>query len=137
MIADATHNFTDGMAIAASFMASYKLGISTTIAVFFHEIPHEIGDMAILAQSGYGKFQIIFVQFLTAMGCIAGVFFSFAADSLPFSPGWMVPFIAGGFIYIATVDVIPSLFEKTTWPQTILEIFFMTLGVVLMLFITH
>lgn len=49
---DFIHNFTDGMAIAASYSASLPVGIATTVAVFIHEIPHEIGDMAILITSG-------------------------------------------------------------------------------------
>ena len=53
MIGDMLHNFTDGVAIASSFMLDMRLGISTTLAVFFHEIPHEVGDFAVLIKSGY------------------------------------------------------------------------------------
>jgi len=73
LIADTAHNFTDGMAIAASFTTSYQLGISTTVAVFFHEIPHEIGDFAILIQSGFSKRQAISAQVLTALGAFLGM----------------------------------------------------------------
>lgn len=66
------HNFTDGMAIAGSFLVSYKLGMTTTFAVFIHEIPHEIGDYAILLQSGYEKSDAMKIQFYTAFGALLG-----------------------------------------------------------------
>jgi zinc transporter 7 len=68
LIADATHNFTDGLAIGATFLYSQSAGITTTIAVFFHEIPHEIGDYAILIQSGFSKKNAMFAQLATAIG---------------------------------------------------------------------
>lgn len=55
LVADFAHNFTDGLAIGASFLAGQNIGIITTVTIFFHEIPHEIGDFAILIQSGCSK----------------------------------------------------------------------------------
>src|SRR5205814_9183640 len=64
LIADATHNFTDGLAMAASFYTSPSIGATTTVAVFFHEIPHEIGDYAMLIQSGFTKRRAMLSQFI-------------------------------------------------------------------------
>ncbi|CAG8457871.1 10199_t:CDS:2 [Paraglomus brasilianum] len=136
LIADATHNFTDGLAMAASFYASPSVGATTTVAVFFHEIPHEIGDYAILVQSGFTKRYALLSQFGTALGAFLGTFAGIAIEEYSrgdhpagekgFNVGdvgdgiWgtsvhmsdlVIPFTAGGFIYIATVGVIPELLE--------------------------
>ena len=58
LAADFAHNFTDGLAIGASFLGGTTLGMITTMTIFLHEIPHEIGDFAILMQSGCTKKQV-------------------------------------------------------------------------------
>ncbi|KAF9428032.1 hypothetical protein BGZ94_003557 [Podila epigama] len=141
LIADATHNFTDGLAMAASFYTSPAIGATTTVAVFFHEIPHEVGDYAILIQSGFPRSKAMMSQFITAIGAFLGTLagiaieeMSRAADassltggqkgedklalfgfeSIPMRGGDLViPFTAGGFLYIATVGVIPELLTVT------------------------
>ncbi|OAA56679.1 zip family metal cation transporter [Niveomyces insectorum RCEF 264] len=72
LIADFTHNITDGLAMAASFYASPTIGATTTVAVFFHEIPHEVGDFALLVQSGFSKRAAMGAQFVTALGALLG-----------------------------------------------------------------
>ncbi|CAD5230817.1 unnamed protein product [Bursaphelenchus okinawaensis] len=134
LIADFMHNFTDGLAIGASFVAGEKVGIITMITVLIHEIPHEIGDFAILVQSGYSKRKAMLIQLLTAIGALAGCFIA-CASSDPFSlaeqaqSSWVLPFTAGGFIYIAAVSVIPELLEKSSFLLSIAEVLAMTLGV--------
>jgi len=133
MIADFAHNFTDGMAIGASFLFSPSVGWSTTVAVFFHEIPHELGDYAILVQSGYSKKKAMLIQLLTAVGAILGTLVALiAGGQLESVAKYILPFTAGGFIYIATVDVIPELLKDTNVVQTIKELFTMFLGVGIM-----
>jgi zinc transporter 7 len=61
LAADFAHNFTDGLAIGASFLGGNTLGVITTITIFLHEIPHEIGDFAILMQSGCTKHKVSFI----------------------------------------------------------------------------
>uniref|UniRef100_A0A6B2L788 Uncharacterized protein n=1 Tax=Arcella intermedia TaxID=1963864 RepID=A0A6B2L788_9EUKA len=135
IIADIVHNFTDGMAIAASFMVSSKVGFGTTLAVLIHEIPHEIGDLAILIQTGMSKIQVVKVQFLTAVGALVGAMFGLLVGQSE-SSAWIIPFTAGGFIYLATADVIPQLFEKTDFTQSLKEVLSMIIGVSAMLLIT-
>eukprot|EP01089_Gocevia_fonbrunei_P022237 TRINITY_DN891_c0_g1_i2.p1 TRINITY_DN891_c0_g1~~TRINITY_DN891_c0_g1_i2.p1 ORF type:complete len:360 (+),score=48.47 TRINITY_DN891_c0_g1_i2:400-1479(+) len=130
LFADATHNFTDGLAIGASFLQSTPLGLSTTLAVLFHEIPHEIGDYAILIQSGFPKSKAIGAQVLTAVGAIMGTCVGIMIEGVgTAAASWVLPFTAGGFIYIATVNVIPELLTGTGVGQTIKEALAFSIGV--------
>merc|ERR1719361_2831956 len=72
LAADMFHNFTDGLAVGASYLAGDSVGLITTITILFHEIPHEIGDFAILIQSGVPRGKAIAFQLLTAVGAITG-----------------------------------------------------------------
>jgi solute carrier family 39 (zinc transporter), member 7 len=130
LIADFTHNITDGLALSSSFYASPTIGATTTVAVFFHEIPHEVGDFALLIQSGFSKKAAMGAQFITAIGAFLGTCIGIAVQELGGSssggaevtgPGlagtslqWgdmLLPFTAGTFLYVGTVAVIPELLE--------------------------
>jgi zinc transporter 7 len=129
LIADFTHNITDGLALSSSFYASPTIGATTTVAVFFHEIPHEVGDFALLIQSGFSKKAAMGAQFVTAIGALLGTCIGIAiqefggnsASADANQPGllgtslqWgdlLLPFTAGTFLYVGTVAVIPELLE--------------------------
>jgi zinc transporter 7 len=127
LIADFTHNITDGLAMSASFYTSPTIGATTTMAVFFHEIPHEVGDFALLIQSGFSKRAAMGAQFVTALGALLGTVIGIAVQEYGGSgattggPGlfgsglqWgdmLLPFTAGTFLYVGTVAVIPELLE--------------------------
>lgn len=129
LIADFTHNITDGLALSSSFYASPTIGATTTVAVFFHEIPHEVGDFALLIQSGFTKRQAMGAQFVTAVGAFLGTCIGIAVQEFGGNsqsagvqgPGlfgtslqWgdmLLPFTAGTFLYVGTVAVIPELLE--------------------------
>lgn len=110
LIGDALHNFIDGLVIAAAFVSSTKVGIATTIAIAFHEIPQEIGDFGVLLHSGFKKQRAILMNFVTALAAIVGGFAGFLISSSveSFIPA-LLPIAAGGFIYIASSDLIPEL----------------------------
>merc|ERR1712012_910684 len=138
LAADCFHNFTDGLAVGASFLAGDSIGMITTLTILFHEIPHEIGDFAILIQSGVPRGKAIALQLLTAVGAVTGCAASLilggpteAAASLA------LPFTAGGFIYIATVHVIPELLEGASFKQSVLEVRAMLAGVGMMVIIAQ
>lgn len=158
LIADFTHNITDGLALSSSFYASPALGATTTMAVFFHEIPHEVGDFALLIQSGFSKRKAMGAQFVTAVGAFIGTFIGILVqeysngDAAASGPGtgvgiwgtslqWgdmLLPFTAGTFLYVGTVAVIPELLE--TGPRkgeelkkTGLQFIAMALGAAIML----
>ncbi|XP_018803461.1 PREDICTED: protein catecholamines up [Bactrocera latifrons] len=137
LAADFAHNFTDGLAIGASYLAGNSIGIVTTITILLHEVPHEIGDFAILIKSGCTKRQAMMLQLVTALGAIAGTALALlGASGEDGSTAWVLPFTAGGFIYIATVSVLPELLEESTkLGQSIKEIMAMLIGVGLMIFI--
>ena len=131
LIADFTHNITDGLAMSSAFYASPTVGATTTVAVFFHEIPHEVGDFALLIQSGFSKRKAMGAQFVTAIGAFLGTFIGIAVQELGgghssttvdsatsgllgTSLAWgdmLLPFTAGTFLYVGTVSVIPELLE--------------------------
>merc|ERR1711935_781583 len=138
LAADAFHNFTDGLAIGASFMAGNTVGVMTTFSILFHEIPHEIGDYAILIQSGVPRLKAIFLQSFTALAAVAGCLVALFAQSAgqAAAAGIILPFTAGGFIYIATVSVIPELLQGTSLKQSVYEILALLAGVGMMVIIS-
>ena len=138
LFADCFHNFTDGLAIGASYLAGDNIGMITTLSILFHEIPHEIGDFAILIQSGVPRGKAIALQLLTAVGAITGCAVSLILGGATDAASKVaLPFTAGGFIYIATVHVIPELLEGASFKQSVLEIMAMLAGVGMMVIIAQ
>lgn len=136
LAADFTHNFTDGLAIGASYLAGKNIGIITTITILLHEVPHEIGDFAILIQSGCNRRKAIFLQLSTAVGALTGTVVSLLVEG-EVATTWILPFTAGGFIYIATVSVIPELLADTKLWQSVKEIIALLFGVYMMVLIAE
>jgi len=139
MAADMAHNFTDGLAIGSSFLVSEKMGWMTTMLILIHEVPHEIGDFAILVQSGCTKKDAMNFQLVTALGALLGTATSVMAGGLLESATQSIlPFTAGGFIYIATVSVIPELLsgDSSLW-QGCKEIIALCTGIALMVVIAE
>ncbi|XP_003707053.1 zinc transporter catecholamines up [Megachile rotundata] len=133
LVADFLHNFTDGLAIGASYLAGKNIGYITTFTILIHEVPHEIGDFAILIQSGYSKRKAMMLQLTTAIGALLGTYVSLLAEGMgDVATKWILPFTAGGFIYIATVSVIPELLTDTNFRQSVKEIISLLLGVFMM-----
>lgn len=142
IIADFTHNITDGLAMSSSFYASPTIGATTTLAVFCHEIPHEVGDFALLIQGGMSKRMAMGLQFVTALGALLGTVIGIAvqefggnsntvvdaaaignAGLFGTSLQWgdmLLPFTAGTFMYVGTVGVIPEILE--TGPNKMKEL---------------
>jgi len=110
LIGDSIHNLIDGLIIAAAFTANSSLGITTTIAMIFHEVPQELGDFGVLVYSGFSKMKAVLLNFITAVtaiiGGLLGYFLSsYIETSIPF----LISFAAGGFIYISSSDLIPEI----------------------------
>lgn len=141
LAADFSHNFTDGLAIGSSYLAGNTVGLVTTITILLHEVPHEIGDFAILLQSGVSRKNAMLLQLTTALGAVAGTALSLLTQSATggLAVGWILPFTAGGFIYIALVSVIPELLdeEKPSFVQTVLQVAAMLAGVYMMVLIAE
>merc|ERR1712241_887077 len=138
LAADCFHNFTDGLAVGASFLAGESIGMITTLTILFHEIPHEIGDFAILIQSGVPRGRAIALQLLTALGALTGCLVSLIlGGAVEGAASITLPFTAGGFIYIATVSVIPELLEGATFKQSVMEVVALLMGVLMMVIIAQ
>ncbi len=139
LAADFSHNFTDGLAIGASYLAGHNIGLITTLTILLHEVPHEIGDFAILIQSGCSKRKAIFLQLFTALGALSGTLLSLLFESAMtgIATSCILPFTAGGFIYIATVTIIPELKESSGFFQSLKEIIALVLGVLMMVVIAY
>lgn len=133
LIGDAAHNLIDGMVIAASFLVSPALGLATTLAVVFHEIPHEIGNFGILVHYGLTPKKALLLNFLSGLVAILGalIVLIIGSRSQGFSL-WLLPVTAGGFIYIAGSDLLPGLHEETKLSTSLWQIFFILLGLSLM-----
>ncbi|CAM4777468.1 unnamed protein product [Rotaria magnacalcarata] len=109
LIGDGIHNFADGLAIGAAFSQDLILGITTTLAVAFHELPHELGDYAVLIQSGFSHYRAILWNFLSATTAIIGFFIGAAVSSNDNIRQWIFAVTIGMFLYIALVDLLPTL----------------------------
>ncbi|MHA1754575.1 MAG: ZIP family metal transporter [Candidatus Odinarchaeia archaeon] len=138
LIGDGVHNFIDGLIIAGGFLLNINLGIVTTIAVILHEIPQEIGDFGVLIYGGFKVKKALIYNFITALTAIAGAIFSLLLTTVIGDiSSFLVPFAAGGFIYIGGSDLIPELNKSTNKKEispkkSAYQLIILLLGVVLM-----
>lgn len=115
LLANAFDNFTHGLAVGASFMVSFRMGMLTTFAIVIHEIPHEIGDFAILLRSGFTKWEAVRAQVSIALMTVLGAIVALWAQSAQFigvKTAWILPFTAGGFLHIALVSLLPEIMTQ-------------------------
>lgn len=113
LIGDGIHNFTDGLIIAASFITDIKLGIITTLAVIFHEVPQEMGDFGVLVYGGFSKSRALLFNFICALMAVLGAVIGYALSNITKNASlFLISFTAGGFIYIAASDLIPELHRQ-------------------------
>jgi len=130
ILGDAIHNFVDGILIAAAFMTDIKLGVITSLAVAAHEIPQEVGDFAILLQSGYGKTKALLYNLLSSLATlVGGILAYFSLEHLHGALPYILALAASSFIYIAVADLIPSLHQKTTARAALQQIALILAGV--------
>ena len=136
LVGDAMHNFIDGVVIAGAYLVDVNLGIATTVAVVIHEVPQEMGDFGVLIHAGYSKGKAMFFNFVSAMLSLIGaalvVFLNINVELITL---YLLPFGAGGFVYIATCDLLPELKkENRTW-QSFGQVVIVVLGILIMAFI--
>lgn len=133
LVGDGFHNFIDGMVIAASFIVSWKLGLVTTLAIILHEIPQELGDFAVLIYGGFSKKKALLFNFATALMAVIGAIIGyFIADLSRGFANFILPFTAGGFIYIATSDLIPELHKENDLKRSTAAFMAFLLGILFM-----
>ena len=137
LTADFFHNFIDGVLIASAFFVDTELGIATTLAVVFHELPQEIGDFAILINANMKKRKAIFLNFLTSLSAFVGaVLFLLFSEILLELTGYIIAFGAGAFLYLAIADLLPEIKHENCDSGIIFKLLFFVLGVVLMFSLT-
>ncbi|MBU0693502.1 MAG: ZIP family metal transporter [Candidatus Omnitrophica bacterium] len=133
LIGDGLHNFTDGLIIAASFLTDFKLGVVTTLAVIFHEIPQEMGDFGILVYGGFSKRRALFFNFICSLSAVLGACLGYILSGIIENISlFLIPFTAGGFIYIASSDLIPELHKQKDTKRANLAFIAFILGLVFM-----
>jgi zinc and cadmium transporter len=129
LIGDGVHNLIDGMLIGASYIVSVPIGIATTLAVIFHEIPQEIGDFGVLIHGGLSVKKALFFNYLSAIFAVVGALISLIiGQKISGYALSLLPITAGGFIYIAGSDLIPELQHEVKVSNSILQFFSIILG---------
>ncbi len=138
VVGDGIHNFVDGVLIAAAFLTDVHLGVVTSLAVAAHEIPQEVGDFAILLQSGYPKAKAFLYNLLSSLGTVAGgVLAYFGLERVHNSLPYFLALAASSFIYVAVADLIPTLHKKTHTGAVIQQMALILAGVFLITAVHH
>ncbi|MDF1498186.1 MAG: ZIP family metal transporter [Patescibacteria group bacterium] len=137
LIGDAFHNFVDGALIAASFLVSVPIGIVTIFAIATHEIPQELSDFAILVHGGFSKKRAMIFNFLSSLTAILGVVITFLfAKKIEGLIPIILAVAAGGFIYIATADLIPEIHKEKKSENIVIQSVVLMIGVLVVFAIT-
>jgi zinc and cadmium transporter len=127
---DGFHNTLDGVLIAAAFMTDVHLGIVTAIAVFTHEIPQEVGDLAILLHGGMSRSRAMVLNILVSLTSVAGAVLAYyllagAMQVLPYA----IAIAAASFLYIAVADLIPGLHRRVDARTSVQQVALIALGI--------
>lgn len=130
LFGDALHNFVDGVVIAAAFLVSIPLGIATAVAVIAHEVPQEVGDFAILLDSGYSRTKAFWLNMLssatTLPGALAGYFWLAEMNE---AIAYILALSAASFIYIALADLVPSLHRRVSRAGSVWQLALLLAGI--------
>ena len=133
LVGDAVHNFIDGLIMAAAFITSFGAGVASTIAIFLHEVPQEIGDFGVLVYGGIERKKALFYNFLTAVTAVLGGIVGYYLLSFSETASmFLIPVAAGGFLYIAAADLIPEIRKENDVKKSILNFIVIFLGILLM-----
>lgn len=138
LVGDGLHNFTDGILIAAAFLADPKLGLVTGLAIIAHEIPQEIGDFIVLLNAGFSRTRAyIYNLICSLMAMVGGVLGYYTLDAASNLIPYVLVFASSGFIYIAVSDLMPQMQRRASLRETIPQIILIACGVLLVLFVTQ
>ena len=134
LVGDGVHNFIDGLIMAAAYLTSFPLGLTTTMAIAAHEVPQELGDFGVLVYGGLKPRRALALNFVTALSAVAGgvlgyYFLHLLGNMMIF----LLPLAAGGFLYIAASDLIPELHKEKSTLRTGVSFITFLMGIILML----
>ena len=134
IIGDFVHNATDGLVIAASFLASIPLGLAASISIIMHEIPQEVGDFAILLQGGYPRKKALLLNFLSSLSTLpVAILAYYTLETIHFASPYFMAFSAASFLYIALTDLYPQLHRKAEFGSAIQQILLILAGIITMI----
>ena len=138
LVGDGLHNFTDGILIAAAFLANPNLGLVTGLAIIAHEIPQEIGDFIVLLNAGFSRKRAYFYNLICSLLAVAGGLLGYF--TLERGMAWIpyvLVFASSGFIYIAVSDLMPQMQRRATMRESVPQVVLIALGVAIVVLLTR
>ncbi len=136
LIGDAFHNFVDGIVIAASFLVNFTFGIAISLSVIAHEIPQEVGDLAILIDKNYSKKKALLYNTLSGVSTIpAAIIGYFILDVIALAIPYVLAISAASFLYIALSDLTPELHQKLGLKHSLRQLILIFAGITTMILI--
>ena len=133
LFGDSIHNFIDGLIIAGSFIISIPFGILTSLLIISHEVPQEIGNFGVLVYGGYKKGKALFYNFLAQITSVIGGILGFFFLNLKEQTIFLLPFAAGGFVYISINDLFPEILKIKELKAKLINFFWIILGLLVLL----
>ncbi|RCS59246.1 ZIP family metal transporter [Parvibium lacunae] len=134
LVGDSIHNFSDGLLIAASFLADPHLGWAVTLSVVMHEIPQEVGDFMVLLNAGFTRRRAFLYNGLASLASILGGLLGYwlIGSSEQWMPYTLI-LAASSFLYIAVADLIPQLQQQLSWRQSFNQVLLISVGIMMIL----
>lgn len=137
LVGDSLHNFTDGILIAAAFLADVHIGIMTSVAIFAHEIPQEVGDFIVLLNAGFSRTRAYVYNLISSlMALIGGLVGYFALASASYLIPYALVLASSGFMYIAVSDLMPQMQRHASLRESITQALLIALGIGIVLMLT-
>jgi zinc and cadmium transporter len=129
LVGDSIHNFCDGVIIAAAFLASPELGVTTALAVILHEIPQEVGDTIVLINAGFSRRKALLYNALSGLAAVVGgVVGYFVVGAMQEVFPYLLVVAASSFIYVAVADLIPQMQRRLPWRDMAQQVVWIAVG---------